>query len=261
MPSERRKRTIRSRLPKRTIPKTTYLQKISHRTETLYNQTGKRAEGCPEGAWLWRAGARLSMPPLVASFRYFLSIQEIPPPEVPGDDDKQCRQNVERERSGASPRKALALKRRTRPVVAFTPKHCTSRKESVPREVQRGLWLWRAGARLSMPPLVASFGYFLSTQEIPPPEAPSCDDKQCCQNVKRERFGASSKTPSQSPAGQFTFCTSKKIHLRLQSLCRKSPKGFSDSLKRTLRFSARSFCYRLVRRGRGAGRDFPGRSP
>ena len=119
-------------------PQTTYPQKPSHRTETLYKQAEKRAEGCPEGAWLWRAGARLSMPPLVASFRYFLSIQEIPPPEVPGDDDKQCRQNVERERSGASPRKALALKRRTRQVVAFTPKHCTSRQENVPREVQRG---------------------------------------------------------------------------------------------------------------------------
>ena len=129
------------------------------------------------------------MPPLVASFGYFLSIQEIPPPEAPGDDDKQCRQNVERERSGASPRKALALKRRTRPVVAFTPKHCTNRQESAPREVQRGLWLWRAGARRSMPPLVASFGYFLSTQEIPPPEAPGSDDKQCRENVtKKERI-------------------------------------------------------------------------
>ena len=131
------------------------------------------------------------MPPLVASFGYFLSIQEIPPPEAPGSDDKQLRQNVERERSGASPRKALALKRRTRQVVAFTPKHCTSRQESVPREVQRGLWLWRAGARLSMPPLVASFGYFLSIQEIPPPEAPGSDDKQLRQNVERERSGAS----------------------------------------------------------------------
>ena len=171
-----------------TIPKTTYLQKISHRTETLYKQAGKRAEGSPEGAWLWRAGARQSNPPQVASFGYFLSIQESTAPEAPGDDNKQCRQNVERERSGASPRKALALKRRTRPVVAFTPKHCTNRQESVPREVQRGLWLWRAGARRSMPPLVASFGYFLSTQEIPPPEAPGGDDKQLRQNVKREQI-------------------------------------------------------------------------
>ena len=151
-----------------------------------------RQESAPRevqrGLWLWRAGARRSMPPLVASFGYFLSTQEIPPPEAPGDDDKQCRQNVERERSGASPRKALALKRRTRPVVAFTPKHCTSRQESAPREVQRGLWLWRAGARLSMPPLVASFGYFLSIQEIPPPEAPGSDDKQLRQNVEREQI-------------------------------------------------------------------------
>ncbi len=169
---ERKKGTIRCQPPKSTRPKTTHSPGRRLHAETLYKQAGKRAEGSPEGAWLWRAGARLSMPPLVVSF-----------------------------------------------------------------------------------------GYFLSIQEIPPPEAPSCDDKQCRQNVERERFGASSKTPSQSPAGQFTFCTSKKIHLRLQSLCQKSPKGFSDSLKRTLRFSARSFCYRLVRRGRGAGRDFPGRSP
>ena len=140
------------------------------------------------GLWLWRAGARLSMPPLVASFGYFLSIQEIPPPEAPGDDDKQCRQNVERERSGASPRKVLALKRRTRPVVAFTPKHCTIRQESMPRGVQRGHGFGARERDSQCPPQVASFGYFLLTQEIPPPEAPGDDDKQCRQNVEREQI-------------------------------------------------------------------------
>ena len=156
-------------------PQTTHPQKPSHRTETLYNQAGKRAEGSPEGAWLWRAGARLSMPPLVASFGYFLSIQEIPPPEAPGSGDKGTPQGGPPcgERSSPDTGGVFRL-----------------------RETEHSDSLLRRSARS-----------------------------------------------------------------RLQSLCRKSPKGFSDSLKRTLRFSARSFCYRLVRRRRGAGRDFPGRSP
>ena len=53
-------------------PQTTYPQKPSHRTETLYKQAGKRAEGCPEGAMALARGSATLNAPSGCFFRVFL---------------------------------------------------------------------------------------------------------------------------------------------------------------------------------------------
>ena len=70
--SERKKGTIRCQPPKSTRPKTTHSPGRRLHAETLYNQTGKRAEGSPEGAMALARGSATLNAPSGCFFRVFL---------------------------------------------------------------------------------------------------------------------------------------------------------------------------------------------
>ena len=129
----------------------------------FYSRHGRRAERVGHERWLlWKIGLFHRETGLKAA----CSAAFTPPVTRKRKKRRNSCLFWTRQRQVPSP------KRRTCPVVACKPKHCTVRQGGVPREVQRGHGFGARERDNAMPPLVVSFGHFLSTQEMAPPEAP-----------------------------------------------------------------------------------------